>query len=241
MSFNVNNIAVASVYYNGSEVKSIYYNGVNVWESWSWPGWSVATWEDVYKLCKQKQSGAISAWPSDVVLGATKTTTLSSTVGSVSGMEMMIIGLDIDGPGVITLHSTGVMGSKATSANQGISGAGWNDAEAFYNACSAKPYIKQLTKMTMNSSGTLEAHNAYVWLISTAELGEAKNADEFTQGVSTAYPYYNTTTRNKGSDYWTRSIRSGYTYCYAVRNNTSASITSSSSWTAYIAPAFAIG
>lgn len=139
------------------------YIGVNgvarmFWDkSFPWVGWSNATWEDIYNLCKAKQSGEIDDWPSDVVLGATKTVNLSTSVLGKTSYVMRIIGLDIDGDGVITFHSdtlssTTIRGYLVCPVS-GMSGdygiCGWSDYDGnspddFYNACEAKPYIKKI-------------------------------------------------------------------------------------------------
>lgn len=270
MSFYINDTALKSAYYNGSEVKSIYYNGTEVWKSDAWPGWSSATWEDIYNLCKQKQEGEITAWPSDVVVGATKTVTLSTAVCGVTSVTMMLIGIDIDGSGVLTFHSKY---GFATATAFGADGCYWADStvrslcQSFYNYCNVKSYIKTLSKgyskddPRTSRNGTATYTDETVWLLSERELGLDANSPisvanssttnaECTYGVNAAYPYYNSATRrikyksNATSTkvaYWTRS-KSMYNYMYHIGVNTSgASEYLSNTATYYFAPAFAIG
>ena len=117
MSFFVNNVELKEATFNQQEVKSIYFNTHLIWEAASWPGWANATWEDVYNLCKAKQEGEIIAWPNDVVLGATKETTLSTAVSGLTTYTMRIIGLDIDGSGIVTFDCNHILTYNYTLVN----------------------------------------------------------------------------------------------------------------------------
>lgn len=221
MSFFINSTKLKEAYFNGSEVSSIYYNNTLVWEASAWPGWANATWEDVYNLCISKQNGDIDAWPEDVVLGATKTVTLSTAVLGSTSAEMMIIGLDIDGSGVITFQSKGLL-LNATS--YGASTCIWNgsyvrnECQNFYNYCEAKPYIKTLSKAYYYGQYTIDTKGYMddpVWVTSEAEMGLSANQKgaEYTNGVSTAYPYLTTAANRIKYDpngncyvYWTRTV-----------------------------------
>ena len=199
MSFFVNNVELNEVTFNQQEVKSIYFNTRLIWEAASWPGWANATWEDVYKLCKQKKNGDISVWPSDIVLGATKETTLSTAILGTSTFTMRIIGLDIDGEGAITFDSKYV---TAETVNPDLIDTYQYD---FYKYCNANPYIKPLDKG--NSSGDINRNGNVtytyyeVWSLSEREVNLDKYSGisvanstptnaECTYGVNKPYPYF---------------------------------------------------
>ena len=171
-----------------------------------WVGWANATWEDVYNLCKAKQEGKITAWPDDVVLGATKETTLSTAVLDTSTFTMRIIGLDIDGSGVITFDSKYL--TVKSAGNNPLS----TYQDNFYNYCDAKPYIKALSKGTAaadkNRNGAVTYADYYVWSLSEREV----NLDEYsgisvanstltkaecTYGVNQPYPYFTSNDKRK--------------------------------------------
>lgn len=199
MSFLINNTILKEAYFNQQVVKSVYYNNNLVWEAFTWPGWANATWEDIYNLCKAKQEGTIDAWPSDVVLGATKETTLSTAILGTSTFTMRIIGLDIDGEGVITFdsqyHTAEAMTLSSLSTYQ----------DNFYNYCNAKPYIKSLRKGTAeassNRNGAVSYADSYVWCLSEREVNldnyssisvanSTTTKAECTYGVNQPYPYF---------------------------------------------------
>ena len=199
MSFFVNNVELKEATFNQQEVKSIYFNTHLIWEAASWPGWANATWEDVYNLCKRKQNGGITTWPDDVVLGATKETTLSTAILGTSTFTMRIIGLDIDGSGVITFDSKYL---AAETASYNLLNTYQDD---FYNYCDAKPYIKVLSKGTaaadMNRNGVVTYADYYVWSLSEREVNLDENSGisvanstlikaECTYGVNQPYPYF---------------------------------------------------
>ena len=206
MSFFVNNVELKQATFNQQEVKSIYFNTHLIWEAASWPGWANATWEDVYNLCKQKQNGGITAWPNDVVLGATKETTLSTAVLGTSTFTMRIIGLDIDGSGVITFDSKYL--PVEYTDNDPLSTYQNN----FYNYCDAKPYIKALSKGTAaakaNRNGDVTYADYYVWSLSEREANLDKYSGisvanstltkaECTYGVNQPYPYFTSDDKRK--------------------------------------------
>lgn len=206
MSFFVNNVELKEASFNQQEVKSIYFNTHLIWESFRWPGWANATWKDVYKLCKQKQNGDISVWPNDIVLGATKETTLSTAILGTSTFTMRIIGLDIDKEGVITFDSKYV---TAEDMNTDLFDTYQNN---FYNYCNAKPYIKPLRKGTaapdINRNGTVTYTDYYVWSLSERELdynsfsgisvaNSTTTRAECTYGVNAPYPYFTSVDKRK--------------------------------------------
>ena len=201
MSFFVNNVELKQATFNQQEVKSIYFNTHLIWEaaSFEWVGWANATWEDVYNLCKAKQEGKITTWPDDVVLGATKETTLSTAVLGTSTFTMRIIGLDIDGSGVITFDSKYL---AAETANDDLVGTYQDN---FYNYCDAKPYIKALSKgtaaATTSRNGAVTYADYYVWSLSEREVNLDRYSGisvanstltkaECTYGVNQPYPYF---------------------------------------------------
>lgn len=104
-NFYVNSAVPSSIAYNNKDVKSVYYNGTKVWESFVWSGWDNASWEDIYNLCKAKQEGAITEWPSDIVWGMTKTVNLSTAVLGAASFDVMLVGIDYFGDGILTFHS----------------------------------------------------------------------------------------------------------------------------------------
>lgn len=248
MSFYINSTELKEAYFNGSEVSSIYYNGTLVWDSWEWPGWSAATWQDIYKLCKQKQAGSITAWPSDVVLGATKTVTLSTAVLGTSSTTMRIIGLDHDGSGTITFQTVNTLSTSTAwcSSTASASNAKWSTSIArircntFYTYCEAKPYIKQVSKKTYycesSTTSTLQTENIYCFLLSQSEL----TGSGLSEGSQ--YDYFtSTTTMKKNQTYWLRTTTDG-SYTQAQRVTTSGVVSGLAKTTvSYLAPCFVIG
>ena len=258
MSFFVNNVELKQATFNQQEVKSIYFNTHLIWEAASWPGWANATWKDVYNLCKRKQEGRITVWPDDVVLGATKETTLSTAILGTSTFTMRIIGLDIDGSGVITFDSkylaTNTMEIKSLSTYQ----------DNFYNYCDAKPYIKALSKGTAaangNRNGAVTYADYYVWSLSEREVDLDKYSGisvanstltkaECTYGVNQPYPYFTSATSRKKTTavssnlyaWLTRSI-GVYPIIGAIEIRISVSGDASVSGNSvYFSPCFAIG
>lgn len=206
MSFFVNNVELKEATFNQQEVKSIYFNTHLIWEAAIWPGWANATWEDVYNLCKAKRQGKITAWPSDVVLGATKETTLSTAILGTSTFTMRIIGLDIDGEGVITFDSQYV---TAETTNTDSLDTHQYD---FYRYCNAKPYIKPLRKGTaagdINRNGNVIYTDYEVWSLSEREVKLDKYSSisvanstttraECTYRVNAPYPYFTSSDKRK--------------------------------------------
>lgn len=263
MSFLINDTILKEAYFNQQVVKSVYYNNNLVWEAFTWPGWANATWEDIYNLCKAKQEGTIDAWPDDVVLGATKETTLSTAILGTSTFTMRIIGLDIDGEGVITFDSQ-------YHTAQGMTISSLNTYQNnFYNYCNAKPYIKALSKGTAEKNtsrnGAVIYTDYYVWSLSEREL----NLDEYsgisvanssttkaecTYGVNQPYPYFTSDdTRMKtaagGSikyrwltrSFCTRTLFQTYTYPIVVTTTGTTDSVLDTDTNVRFSPCFAIG
>lgn len=212
MSFYTNNKNLATITFNTNDVKTVYFNNELVWEKGYWPGLADATWEDVYNLCKQKQSGEISYWPEDVYVGAVKSGIWRDTYSLLGyvGIDFVIIGLDIDGEGVITFQcKEGMLYSHITDKDNWDS---WmkeipqSVCDTFYSNLIRpnKEYIKPLAKGIGESatgvSSRIMPPNFYTvncWIPSEFEVGLNKysvsgNAltKEATQGVSKPYPYF---------------------------------------------------
>jgi hypothetical protein len=264
MSFCVNNNELDTIYYNNQEVKSVYYNNNLVWQPpYPWVGWENATWEDIYNLCKGVQSGAYrGGWPSDVVLGAKKEVKSSYIMGAGSdGTAMMrLVGIDIDGPGVLTFCPAYILSASlgtdydATWNNTTTSGTVGYILNQYYLGLQdgVKDYIKPLTKMTLDMSDKtkLIPIEFKVWLVSSEEigLGPVDNLPgQFTQGVNTPDPYF---TDNASRQMRLDDIDGGFypwktrSYCaaqqrfYTIRYDGSGVYATK---TAMLAPAFAIG
>jgi hypothetical protein len=264
MSFCVNNNELDTIYYNNQEVKSVYYNNNLVWQPpYPWVGWENATWEDIYNLCKAVQSGAYrGGWPSDVVLGATKKvkSTYIMGLGSDGTAGMRLVGIDVDGPGVLTFCPAYILADAiGTDADYP-----WNDITTsgsigyrlnqYYLGLQdgVKDYIKPLTKMTLDMSDKtkLIPIEFNVWLMSPEEVGLSAVENlpgQFTQGVSTPYPYFTDNTSRKmrldpikGGFYpWrTRSYCAPQSQFYVIKYDGSGATPSK---TNMMAPAFAIG
>lgn len=201
-----------------------------------WPGWSSASWEDVNNLCYAKQQGYISAWPSDVVLGATKKVDLSTTILGCSSYIVQIIDLDKDGSGVITFCSQHTSNQASAFYTTSLSAYAYPNYESsdlknfctsFYNAMENKSYVKQLTKKTgkdgYNSGGPIRVSSELlgVWLLSRPEIGLAVaptyyfvDQVDFTDGVTSSYAFFTDATSRKkckfnsssGQSWWLRSL-----------------------------------
>lgn len=260
MSFYINNTELKEAYFNGSEVKSIYYNNTLVWEeAIVWPtgdcNWETATWKDIYDLCKAKQAGTITEWPEDVVLGATKTLSLSTAVLGTSSTTMRIIGLDHDGAGTITFQTVNTLANTtkwASGADTPAAGS-WSGSKSlvrsycsdFYNYCEAKSYIKSVSKKTYfvssASASKYQTTSETAFLLSQVELtGSGTYSEE-----GSIYAYFNTTAnRKKNAIHWLRTTKPD-SYSYAARASTAGAVTfvskASSSYQHAISPCFVIG
>lgn len=221
-----------------------------------WPGWSNATWEDINNLCYAKQQGYINSWPADVVLGATKSETLSSAVLGTTTHDVMIIGIDIDGDGTLTFQTKNCLADTVAFGGSGL----WSSSTAriqcqnYYNAFPGKDYILTVSKLTSTSDTTadLSETSDAVWIPSRPEVGGSSSANtegEFTVGSSTPYNYSSNADRIKklvdtdesGVRYWLRSrhqnssnsvdiVYDGGSISYVVYSDA-----------VYLAPAFVIG
>lgn len=250
MSFYVNGTELKDVYFNGHLVSEVYYNDTFIWNSAYWPGWDNATWEDIYILCKAKQTGRIKRWPVDVVLGATKTVSLSGYVDSRTSYDMRLIGIDIDGEGVLTFHSITVGGSiRAYDSGDGVVDIISDELLTnFYNYCGIQNYIKTLNKgftPLRGSDKSVYYEDVNIWIPSAAELGLGSISGnlEYTNGVSIPYPYYDSNEKRvKSKAYWTRSYSTRTAFSiYFIEEDGTASTSYDADREAYFTAAFAIG
>ena len=209
MSFFTNNTSLKEITFNTNDVSSVYFNNNLVWIKFEWPGLANATWENVYALCKQKQSGVITEWPEDITIGATMTVNLSSPIvdyrkEEFTSFECEIIGIDIDGDGVLTfqtkycIYMQMVDAPWQTYTTNPYVEIEWQDDELlqdnyviarnvlrencnnFYAYCDAKNYIKPLNKYTANYNGYSEEQKT----MPTGKLEYVWLPSEFEIGVS---------------------------------------------------------
>ena len=73
-----------------------------------WTSWEEASWEEIYNICQARKQGLIQSWPSDIYLGKTKRVTFSKNVLGSEGVDVEIIGIDVDGPGTLTFQVAAV-------------------------------------------------------------------------------------------------------------------------------------
>lgn len=202
MSLYVNGWEFNGGTFNSNEIMSVYYNNVLVWER-VWIGWERATWEDIYNLCKDKQSGKLKEWPDDIVLGARKIVHFSEAINleevdqytkAITQCEVEIIGIDIDGDGVLTFDTVNCLGDGHASWPQYKGSYLEENCQRFYDLCDIQNYIKPLNKGTtawakgvlpyeqgINTGvidGSVEAGHVeptfeemYVWPLSEFEIG----------------------------------------------------------------------
>lgn len=176
-----------------------------------WTSWEEASWGDIYKVCKGMQSGALTKWPDDIYVGKTKTLYFTENLikcrcGALENKcEVEIIGVDIDGPGVLTFslkHSInglqmfiGVDGYPYGSSSLTTTYSWLNDVvpadnytniarqqcENLYNTCEAKDYIKPLYKGTSRWTGSSKVEPEFrfetFWLPSEFELGLSSSSN----------------------------------------------------------------
>lgn len=206
MSFYVNDVALNSITFNNQDVNAVYYNGVHIWGQMIWDGLDNASWGDLQALCKAKQSGAITTWPSDIVLGATKTVNLSTPVLGTSSFDVRIIGIDNDGDGVLTFMAVHPLIESYNEAT-----TSWNSSNAkkncqlIYQYGDINGYTKLMSKPVYSISGNLNSYSENVWLLSSREIGLTnsyydKETDTSIKGESTSglpYSYFTSDTKRK--------------------------------------------
>lgn len=269
MSLNFNGVEPSTVYLGGLEVSGIYVNKILVWGNSTWPGWDKASWVDIYNLCKAKQSGSITEWPADVVLGAVKSVNLTSPVLDSSLFNMRLIGIDFDGDGILTFSADNVTVSYtrfSSSTYKWQYSTAREVCKSIYQVIECKDYIKTLSKGTcMNYTGmdsydykTVYYSDETVWMLSGQEIGETdytrfheseatESNAECTYGVCAAYPYFDEQSKrikyaldNTPRAYWSRSSMDNKSQLQIIGR------TGDDSFNVYssnycIAPAFAIG
>lgn len=237
MSFYINNTELDKVFFNGSEVNTVYLNNVLVWDGASWKGWANATWKDIYRLCQAKQTGKISAWPDDVVIGATKTTKLSTNVLGFTSIEMVLIDIDKDGDGVLTFQSKTASTTEFAYGSYGSLSNVENNCNLIYEYCDAKTYIKPINKTWLDfASWSDKTKASNVWVLSKEELSGTAAYAYYTAGNSMAKnkPYWTRSYQNKNNSSHTASL-------YYVETYNGFSTMASTYDGICLSPAFAIG
>lgn len=195
---------------NGTQYKIEFAAG----PSFNWVGWDNADWQDINNLCYCKQQGYIDAWPDDVVVGATKSVTLTSALAGTTTHNVTLIGRDQDGDGTLTFQTTNCL-ANGVQFNTSSSNAQWvgsnirSQCTSYYNKLPNKDYIKTVSKGTCPDSvsrknGTATYNNETVFILSATEVGYtgSKNGSslsidnsttsnsECTAGYNEAYSYY---------------------------------------------------
>lgn len=208
MSFFANKISPTTITFNTEDVSTVYFQNtafmtepVLVWSRW--PGWDNSNLDDIYNLCKMKQAGIISDWPEDIKLGNQLSIPNWSSQGAVYyTFYAVLIGIDIDGPGVLTFMS------YFNTPDLSVPTMNLEDNRDFLeNTYSYKmifnpdgscvgtdeklylrDFIKPLRKQWHNATdGTVEVIEALMWDLSYAEAGLESEYPCFTEGVSTPY------------------------------------------------------
>lgn len=239
MSFNINNIGVNEINFNGNEVNSLYVNNTLVWEKYGWVGWQKATWSDIYDLCLAVRNTGMK-WPSDIQTGIYKMVSLDKNfLGSVS-KACYLVGIDVDGPGTLTFQtqvfSTTVQ-FNTDDKDSGYWGYGSSNLKTVINsfenyASAINPYViplekvyysanKQYSSSSMRTTYSKGSVNCKYWAPSIDEMGyvasgsygpynDSRTENEFTVGITSPYQHLTTAAgRKKVYGYWTRSIGEG--------------------------------
>ena len=190
-----------------------------------WPGWDNADWEDINNLCYAKQQGYIDSWPNDVVVGGTKSVTLTASVSGTTTHNVMIIGMDQDAEGTLTFQTVNSLAtaSKFSSSSNSTAGSNYYDAnnlifdgnssglcKQYYDAFPGKASIMQVNKGTCvtqvsGQNGTATYREQYVWIPSEGEVGLDNYA---------SLKYSNWTTTNGECTYGKK-----FQYSYYTDNN----------------------
>lgn len=181
MSFYVNDVAVQAVGFNGNKVNSVYYNNTFVWEA---P--EVSEWASIQELCKQRQSGEISAFPASIYLGM-------EVEIKITGVDLpakaRLVDIETEGPGILIFQVCQLPYKYLNFAPYTeLSVTNPSTAACFGSQTNVYPYIRPLTKITYRSGEIRE--DLYFWNLSDDEIGEGKTYDkEYTAGRSTPYPW----------------------------------------------------
>lgn len=206
-------------------------------------------------------------------LGSTKLVNLSTEVLGANAATMMVIGFNQDGENTTTFQTKG---SLPTNTTFGSSDAVWigstarTECQNFYNYCSAKAFIKTVSKGTCPSTnksrnGMVTYTDETVWVPSEREMGldaysslstanSTTSKAECTQGYNAAYSYYTSnTTRVKyqmSADgsltttenyYWERSRGCYNSYNACLVYDDGSAGSAGYVASFYLAPAFVIG
>lgn len=222
MSFNINNIGVNEINFNGNEVNSLYVNNTLVWERYGWVGWKKATWSDIYDLCLAVRNTGMK-WPSDIQTGIYKMVRLDENfLGSVE-KACYLVGIDIDGPGTLTFQtevfSTPVQFSTDDD-DSGYWGYGISNLKTVINsfenyASAINPYVIPLEKVYYGAEKGFAGYTmrfdysrgysvkCKYWAPSIDEMGyvggyeyapynDYRTENEFTVGVTSPYQHLTT-------------------------------------------------
>ena len=191
-----------------------------------WPGWDNADWEDINNLCYAKQQGYIDSWPNDVVVGGTKSVTLTASVSGTTTHNVMIIGMDQDAEGTLTFQTVNSLATTSAFSRSSDYADGTNYYHAnnlifdgnssglckkYYDAFPGKASIMQVNKGTCTSQvetqdGTATYREQYVWIPSEGEVGLDNYA---------SLKYSNWTTTNGECTYGKK-----FKYAYYTDNDT---------------------
>lgn len=201
MSFFINDTELKECNFNSQKVSSIYYNNNLVWysaPSWEpWPGIAEASWEQVYGLCKAKQLG-LTDWPSDITIGATREIQFrhhESQSFPHWEVPVVLIGIDVDGPGVLTFMTKYAdlyedVGPKVKASDLYYITF---DQKGLFGEPALNPYLRPITKRYKSSLDGVSTHTDVYFKLSTAEMGFKLNSVDnalFTVGVNQPYPYF---------------------------------------------------
>lgn len=178
-----------------------------------WPGWSNATWEDINNLCYAKKRGYINSWPNDVAVGNTKSVTLNYSASSQDTLTAYLIGIDHDADDTLTfatLYTNTILASTSNTAPYTFQ---TSNIRTKYKSTSVRvtadpdySYILPVNKGYASEyySNTLTYEELIYWPLSLDELNRQvmsisprvipPNVAEYTENVTTPYPYFQSTT-----------------------------------------------
>ena len=204
MSFLANKISPTTITFNTEDVSTVYFQNtafmtepVLVWSKWI--GWDRAGWREIYNLCKMKQAGIIKDWPEDIKIGSTKIITRWKGVGQTHDRAVVeLIGIDLDGPGVLTFMSKYSNSISTYMENEENDYEDMYEWDSIYHADGSVSIddtitymvdiIKPLRKQWYNATdGKVEVSELLFWDLSYAEAGLESEYPCFTEGVSTPY------------------------------------------------------
>lgn len=232
----------------------------------NWVGWSNADWEDINNLCYCKQQGYIDSWPDDVVVGATKSVTLTTAVLGTTTHNVTLIGRDQDGNGTLTFQTTNCLANTVAASPNWLNSDTRTECQNYYNAFPGKDYIKTVSKGTCleydsSQTGTATYTNETVFILSATEVGfsgsrnrsslpidnSTTSNSECTAGYNEAYSYFTdnnsrikTNSSGTACRWWLRSRSSAASY-YICDIYTNGNYSESYGSDDRLAPAFVIG